>query len=110
MATGRKQTPDFFNEKGLDPVESATGYGRSAPGDKIAPSHETGPSADPPAKKKAGFYLSVQVLDRFNLKFHELKLAGVAIDNKSMLLEAALSFALDDMDKGGKSRVLKRFG
>jgi hypothetical protein len=32
----------------------------------------------------------------------------VAIDNKSTLLELALSFALDDMDKGQNSRVLKK--
>jgi hypothetical protein len=62
----------------------------------------------PLPKKKAGFYLSVDVLQRFTFKFHELKLAGVAIDNKSTLLELALSFALDDMDKGKNSRVLKK--
>ncbi len=60
------------------------------------------------SKKKAGFYLSVDVLQRFTHKFHELKLAGVAIDNKSTLLELALSFALDDMDKGNNSRVLQK--
>jgi hypothetical protein len=84
----------------LDPVESATGYGS--------------PPASPPksiptvAKKKAGFYLSADVLQRFTLKFHELKLAGAAVDNKSTLLELALCFALDDMDKGRNSRVLKK--
>jgi hypothetical protein len=36
-----------------------------------------------------------------------LKLAGAAIENKSALLELALSFALDDLDKGAKSRVLQ---
>jgi hypothetical protein len=34
----------------------------------------------------------------------------VAIDNKSTLLEAALGFALDDMDKGEGSQVLKKIG
>ena len=62
------------------------------------------------SKKKAGFYLSVDLLNRFNHKFHELKLAGVAIDNKSTLLESALSFALDDMDKGEDSQVLRNLG
>ena len=62
------------------------------------------------AKKKAGFYLSVDLLNRFTHKFHELKLAGVAIDNKSTLLEAALGYALDDMDKGEQSQVLKKLG
>jgi hypothetical protein len=60
------------------------------------------------AKKKAGFYLSKEIINRFNFKFHELKLAGIAIDNKSTLLELALAFALDDLDKGEKSRVLQR--
>jgi len=59
-------------------------------------------------KKKAGFYLSLHVIERFDRKFHELKLAGAAIDNKSMLLEAALAFALDDLDRGEKSKVLRR--
>jgi hypothetical protein len=60
------------------------------------------------AKKKAGFYLSTDILNRFTLKFHELKLAGVAVDNKSTLLELALGYALDDLDKGSQSRVLKK--
>ena len=77
----------------MDPVSVATGSPVSKP-------------AVP--KKKAGFYLSVDVLQRFTLKFHELKLTGVAIDNKSTLLELALSFALDDMDKGQNSRMLQK--
>jgi hypothetical protein len=43
------------------------------------------------------------VLDRFNTKFYELKLAGVAIENKSGLLEMALEYALDDLVKGEPS-------
>jgi hypothetical protein len=35
-----------------------------------------------------------------------LKLEGVAIENKSALLELALSFALDDMDRSHESRLL----
>ena len=114
MATDRKKTPDFFGEDGLDPVETATGYPPSLPGDKPAPpsgaAANTGPAVELAVKKKAGFYLSVNLLNRFTLKFHELKLAGVAIDNKSSLLEAALGFALDDMDKGEGSQVLKKIG
>ncbi len=114
MATDRKKTPDFFVEDGLDPVETATGYPQGSPGDKSdTPSvaaANTDPAAELAVKKKAGFYLSVNLLNRFTLKFHELKLAGVAIDNKSSLLEAALVFALDDMDKGEDSQVLKKIG
>lgn len=114
MVTGRSKTPDFFNEDGLDPVETATGYPQSSPEGKATTSSgaaaKAGPTGEPAAKKKAGFYLSVDILNRFTLKFHELKLAGVAIDNKSTLLEAALGFALDDMDKGAGSQVLKKLG
>ena len=98
MATGRNKTPDFFKENAVDPVDAATGYPQGSPEAKAV------------AKKKAGFYLSVDLLNRFNLKFHELKLAGVAIDNKSTLLELALGFAMDDMDKGEESLVLKKLG
>ena len=116
MATDRKKTPDFFDEDGVDPIQIATGsgYPQSSPEDKPAASSraasKTGPAGDVAVKKKAGFYLTASVLNRFNLKFHELKLAGVAIDNKSTLLEAALGFALDDMDKGEGSQVLKKIG
>ena len=110
MATGRKKKPEFFNEKGVDPVEFATGYSQHFSEDDNSPLPETesktDPAAGPAAKKKAGFYLSVHILERFNLKFHELKLAGVAIDNKSTLIELALSYALDDLDKGKESQLL----
>ena len=100
MADRSKTTPDLFTDRSLDPVESATGYEKPSPSLKR--------SVNNVSKKKAGFYLSVDVLQRFTHKFHELKLAGVAIDNKSTLLELALSFALDDMDKGNNSRVLQK--
>ena len=106
MATGRNKLPDFFGEDGIDPVESATGNRRHLI-DETAASSGKAAKSGMSTKKKAGFYLSKEILQRFNRKFHELKLAGVAIDNKSSLLELALAFALDDMDKGGKSRVLK---
>ena len=100
MADRSKTTPDLFTDRSLDPVESATGYEKPSPSLKR--------SVNNISKKKAGFYLSVDVLQRFTHKFHELKLAGVAIDNKSTLLELALSFALDDMDKGNHSRILQK--
>ena len=102
MATRRKNVPDLFADTSLDPVESATGYQKPPP-----PSQRVVNTA---AKKKAGFYLSVDIIERFTLKFHEIKLAGLAVDNKSTLLELALSFALDDMDKGNNSRVLQKLG
>jgi hypothetical protein len=107
MATGKNKLPDFFSEDGIDPVESATGNRQPLPEDAGTSSGKdakTGMST----KKKAGFYLSKEIIERFNFKFHELKLAGIAIDNKSTLLELALAFALDDLDKGRKSRVLQR--
>ncbi len=111
MAARRKDIPDLFAESALDPIESATGFEEpSSQRPDPEPFNTPGAqkSSTAASKKKAGFYLSVDVLHRFTLKFHELKLAGVAIDNKSTLLELALSFALDDMDKGKDSRVLQR--
>jgi hypothetical protein len=107
MATGKNKLPDFFNEDGIDPVESATGNRQPLPEDYGTSSGKNAKTGMP-TKKKAGFYLSKEIIERFNFKFHELKLAGIAIDNKSTLLELALAFALDDLDKGGKSRVLQR--
>ena len=111
MAARSKGTPDLFAQTALDPVESATGYGRSSsqpPDTGSVSASSPGKSDNAASKRKAGFYLSVDVLQRFTLKFHELKLAGVAIDNKSTFLELALSFALDDMDKGSNSQVLQK--
>ncbi len=101
MAQSKDNIPDFFGKNGLDPVDAATGKsGRAGKGEQKKVTKEE--------KKKAGFYLSVNMLERFNRKFHELKLAGVNIENKSILLESALAFALDDIDKGSKSRILKQ--
>ena len=107
MATGKNKLPDFFSEDGIDPVESATGNRQPLPEDSGTSSGKDAKTGVP-TKKKAGFYLSKEIIERFNFKFHELKLAGIAIDNKSTLLELALAFALDDLDKGRKSRVLQR--
>jgi hypothetical protein len=107
MATGKNKLPDFFSEDGIDPVESATGNQQPLPEVSDTSSGKDAKSGVP-TKKKAGFYLSKEIIERFNFKFHELKLAGIAVDNKSTLLELALAFALDDLDKGAKSRVLQR--
>ena len=99
MTTHRKKTPNFFEDKTIDPVETATGHGKGS----------KGLSSVSAQKKKAGFYISASILERFSRKFYELKLAGVGIDNKSTLLELALVFALDDMDRGAQSRILQSF-
>lgn len=98
-ASDNKTIPDFFNEKRMDPVSVATGR----PASKL-----TVPKPAVP-KRKAGFYFSEALLDRFTRKFHQLKLDGVPVENKSMLAEMALHFALDDMDQGDASQLLKRF-
>ena len=117
MAANKNKTPDFFNEEPFDPMDVATGPGRTGQNSEKSIHSDAGKGAIPKAgvghvvnKKKAGFYISVDLLERFSRKFYELKLAGAAIENKSALLELALSFALDDLDKGHKSRVLQVIG
>ncbi len=90
-ASERKTSPDFFEDHELDPLAAATG-GRGGTG-------------RPMPKKKAGFYLSEHLLRRFNRRFHQMKLDGAAIENKSALVEIALKFALDDLDQGERSRI-----
>jgi hypothetical protein len=109
MAVNKRTTPDFFAESPIDPVESVSGNRKRTSGRTTGSSAVTKAAAStgPIPKKKAGFYLSAEVLERFTLKFHELKLAGVAIDNKSTLLELALAFALDDLDRGNQSQVMR---
>ncbi len=89
MGPDKTSPADFFEENLIDPIQTASG-GVPAP----------------VAKKKAGFYLSVKMLARFTRKFHELKLEGFPVENKSALVEAALNFALDDLDQGEGSQVL----
>ena len=117
MADSRKITPDFFEDSEPDPVETATGPGDNSRNQTAGPaaSARAGQSTNSPAatgsviaKKKAGFYLSADILNRFNLKFYELKLSGAPIDSKSNLLELMLGFALDDMDKGEQSLILQK--
>ena len=87
----KNPSPDFFEEHHLDPVAVATGK-------KLAP-------VKPVAKKKAGFYLSESLLERFNKRFHQMKIDGYSIENKSALVEIALGFALDDLDSGQQSKL-----
>jgi hypothetical protein len=96
MATKRHHLPDLFEDHAPDPVEAATGGRR--------------PGAGSEPKRKAGFYLSDELLGRFNTRYYELKLAGASVVNKSALLEAALAFALEDLERGANSTLLKRFG
>lgn len=99
MTKTDKDNLNFFEEGALDPVAAATGA--------QPPSAEAqGKAAQ--VKRKAGFYLSQELLDRFNTKFYELKLSGVAVENKSGLLERALEFALDDLDRGEDSTLLAK--
>jgi hypothetical protein len=115
MAASKNKTPEFFEEESVDPMDVATGPVRTAQDSKKSIDSDAGNHVISRAgpvhavhKKKAGFYLSVDLLERFTRKFYELKLAGIAIENKSALLEAALFFALEDLDKGHKSRILQR--
>jgi hypothetical protein len=96
MATKRHHLPDLFEDHAPDPVEAVTGGRR--------------PGAGSEPKRKAGFYLSDELLGRFNTRYYELKLAGASVVNKSALLEAALAFALEDLERGANSTILKRFG
>jgi len=91
-ASERNKNPDFFEEYGPDPVAAATRYPPAAP-------------ATP--KRKAGFYLPAPLLERFNRHFHQMKLAGAPIENKSALLELALTFALEDLERGEQSTLLR---
>ncbi len=115
MARIRKESPDFFEDDPFDPVIAATGSDHQGEDDDSKNSSVKErkkwriENRKQPIKKKAGFYLSIDVLERFTRKFHELKLSGVMIENKSAFIEAALSFALDDVDRGEKSEVLKKF-
>ena len=114
MGISRKETPEFFEDSPFDPVKVATGkpgYDRGERSKGALKGQDrdarSGRQKQMP-KKKAGFYISVDLLERFTRKFHELKLSGVLVENKSALIESALSFALDDMDTGDESIVLKR--
>ena len=105
MVQKKNKTPDFFEPGPFDAVDLATGQGRSQ---RKNSSVEERKSSSASAKKKAGFYLSADLLERFSKTFYALKLeGGVGIDNKSTLVEAALKLALDDIDRGDKSVIRK---
>ena len=87
----QKKSPDFFEEQPLDPVTAA--IRSQAPETAVR-------------KKKAGFYLSEALLERFDRRFYQMKLAGRPVESKSALLEMALTFALDDLDKEDHSTLL----
>jgi len=100
MARKTRKSLEFFEENPFDPVNAAIG-------DAPKPRSDDGKGAVP-EKRKAGFYLSARILERFNRNFYELKLQGRPVDNKSALLEAVIDFALDDIERAGDSRILKR--
>ena len=68
MASGKKKSPDFFEDHWVDPVAAAT---------------RTQAAKAATRKRKVGFYISEDLLNRFNRKFHELKLSAIPVDNKS---------------------------
>ena len=87
--------PDFFEEHTLDPVTTAARTPAKG-------SHAAAP------KKKAGFYLPADLLTRFDRRFHQLKIDGVPVENKSALLELALEYALADLERKGRSVLLRK--
>jgi hypothetical protein len=91
-ASEQKTSPDFFENHDLDPVSAATRHSSPAV----------------VQKRKAGFYLNTDLLERFNRCFHRLKLADIPIENKSALVELALQYALEDLEQGDKSLILKK--
>jgi hypothetical protein len=99
-ASGTNPPPDFFEEHRLDPVSTAAGTTAAGKPEKRA-----GGSVP---KKKAGFYLSEALLTRFDRQFHQLKLDGVPVENKSALLELALEYALADLARAEESVLLQR--
>lgn len=106
MASEKNRSADFFDDSAFDPVSTAIGTADSRNADALSSRKKT----VAPPKKKAGFYLSIDMLDRFNRKFHELMLAGVNVDNKSTFVEALLTYALDELDQGDDGGVLKTLG
>ena len=76
---------DLFEDSPVDPMTAATGS-PARQHNRLTP------------KRKVGFYISADLLDRFERKFYELKLSGSRIANKSALLEMAIELALEDMD------------
>jgi hypothetical protein len=107
MKTEKDRKPELFEANPIDPVLAAIGLDEKS--DRKSSSTEDGKNGGPARKKKAGFYLSLDVLDRFTRKFHEMKLAGITIENKSAFVEAAIIYALDDVDREEGSKFLEKF-
>lgn len=107
MKTEKDRKPEFFEANPIDPVLAAIGLDER--GAKKSSSVEDGKNGGHAKKKKAGFYLSLDVLDRFTRKFHEMKLDGITIENKSAFVEAAIIYALDNVDKEEGSEFLEKF-
>lgn len=95
--------PSFEYVSPFDPVSAATGRQKKKKNSSV---EESGNSVQKD-KKKAGFYLSADLLERFDRAFYALKLEGVGVGNKSTLVEKALLFALNDLDKKDKSWIRK---
>lgn len=96
--------PDFFEEHSLDPVTTAART--TAARTTAARTPGRAPAAVP--KKKAGFYLSEALLTRFDRQFHQLKIDGVPVENKSALVELALEYALADLAREAGSVLLRK--
>ncbi|MDY6903735.1 MAG: hypothetical protein SWH61_03525 [Thermodesulfobacteriota bacterium] len=100
MMADKNNVPGFEDSSPFDPVRAATG-GQNKKNSSV----EESKNSSPKDKKKAGFYLSADLLERFDRAFYALKLEGVGVGNKSTLVEKALLFALDDLEKKEKSKV-----
>ena len=67
MAPGRNKLPDFFGEDGIDPVELATGNRQPLTEDSDTSSAKDAKTRIS-TKKKAGFYLSKEILERLKIE------------------------------------------
>ena len=92
MAKSKRDNPaaDFFHETGFDPLIAAV-RGETKESDK----------------KKAGFYLSHGLLERFDKTFYTLKIEG-RVDNKSAFVEKLIDYALDVLDHDGLEKIVKK--
>lgn len=93
MVKSKKDNPaaDFFHETGFDPLIAAV-RGETKETDK----------------KKAGFYLSHGLLERFDKTFYTLKIEGQGVDNKSAFVEKLIDYALDVLDRDGLEKIIKK--
>ncbi len=136
MVANRKETPNFFNDIDIDPdpVKLATG-GRKKKNISIEEQNknridekknvrkkdkknskleenkkarkEERKNLTKEVKKKVGYYLPESLIASIDKNFYKLKLDGKDISNKSDLLEQIVAFGLEDLSKGGKSKILK---